>query len=112
MWQHVNKTITIKRWLPASMKVPSLIGTPSSQQQQSLFCTHSCSKINYDNENIKSKKLEYWLPGITMGASRARQDTLESETPLAGLRTPTSHAPCQRDLHLELQSTPALRIPA
>ena len=38
-----------------------------------FICTHSCSKITYNNENIKSKKLEKWLPGITMGASGARQ---------------------------------------
>ena len=38
-----------------------------------FICTHSCSKIQYNDENIKSKKLEYWLPGISMGASKARQ---------------------------------------
>ena len=57
------------------------------QQQQFLFllfyclfiylfiCTHSFSKINYDIENIKGKNklLEYWLPGIAIGASGARQ---------------------------------------
>ena len=32
--------------------------------------------MNYDNENIYIyiyKKIEYWLHGITIGASRARQ---------------------------------------
>ena len=38
----------------------------SINQLITLYCTHSCSKINYNNEN-----LECWLPGITMGASGA-----------------------------------------
>ena len=43
------------------------------QQQSSFVLTLNCSKINQNNENIKSKKYSTWLPGITMGASGARQ---------------------------------------
>ena len=45
--------------------------------KQSCICTLSFQQINYNNENIENK-LEYWLPGITIGDTGARQPVVIS----------------------------------
>ena len=50
-----------------------LISVVTTTTTTTIFiCTHSRLKINY-NKKILEIKLEYWLPGITVGDSSARQ---------------------------------------
>ena len=77
-----HKYLLPSQWVPVLFPTYSLL-LPSEnlftlhqteQYQQTIFiCTHSRSKINYDNGKIKGKFRGIgWLPGITMGATGAR----------------------------------------
>ena len=39
------------------------IDNNNNNNNNNLYCTHSCSKINYNNENIESKNLRLAEPG-------------------------------------------------